>query len=87
MQNIASRIKFRVLKKMVSAGRGRLFRRKDGKYLIYLPVYLAEDSMFPFKDFTRGKRGGSDSIDVKVIFKPGGDDKLIIEKWKELEKQ
>jgi len=53
---------------MVSEGRGRLFRRKDGKYLIYLPVYLAEDSMFPFTDFTRGKRGGSDSIDVKVSF-------------------
>jgi len=67
---------------MVSEGRGRLFRRKDGKYLIYLPVYFAEDSMFPFKDFTRGKRGGSDSIDVKVSFK-ARDGKLIIEKWKE----
>ena len=72
---------------MVSEGRGRLFRRTDGKYLIYLPVYLAEDSMFPFTDFTRGKRGGSDSIDVKVSFEPGGKDKLIIEKWKEPEKQ
>jgi len=50
-------------------------------------VYLAEDNMFPFTDFTRGKRGGSDSIDVKVSFKPSGQDKLIIEKWKELEKQ
>jgi hypothetical protein len=67
---------------MVSEGRGRLFRRKDDKYLIYLPVYFAEDSMFPFKDFTRGKRGGSDSIDVKVSFK-AGNDRLIIEKWKE----
>jgi len=64
---------------MVSEGRGRLFRRTDGKYLIYLPVYFAEDSMFPFK--------GSDSILVKVSFKPGGDDKLIIEEWKEPEKQ
>lgn len=61
---------------MVSEGRGRLFRRTDGKYLIYLPVYFAEDSMFPFK--------GSDSILVKVRFKIG-DDKLIIEKWKEPE--
>ena len=67
---------------MVSKGRGRLFRRKDGKYLIYLSVYLAGDSMFPFKDFGRGKKGGSDSIDVKVAFKLG-DDKLIIEKWEE----
>ncbi|MGD0494577.1 MAG: hypothetical protein ABSB28_00880 [Candidatus Bathyarchaeia archaeon] len=59
---------------MVSDGRGRLFRRKDGKYLIYLPKDLAEDSMFPFK--------GCDSVFVKVAFKLG-DDKLLIEKWKE----
>jgi len=61
---------------MVSEGRGRLFRRKDGKYLIYLPKDLAEDSMFPFK--------GSDSIFVRVVFKLG-DDKLLIEKWKDPE--
>ena len=57
---------------MVNDGRGRLFRRKDGKYLIYLPKDLAEDSMFPFK--------GSDSIFVKVTFKLG-DSKLLVEKW------
>jgi len=57
---------------MVSDGRGRLFRRKDGKYLIYLPKDLAEDSMFPFK--------GADSIFVKVSFKLGGE-KMLIEKW------
>ena len=59
---------------MVSDGRGRLFRRKDGKYLIYLPKDLAEDSMFPFK--------GADSIFVKVSFELK-DDKLLIEKWVE----
>jgi len=59
---------------MVNEGRGRLFRRKDGKFLIYLPLDLAEDSMFPFK--------GSDSILVKVSFKLG-DSKLLIEKWQE----
>jgi hypothetical protein len=59
---------------MVSEGRGRLFRRKDGKYLIYIPKDLAEDSMFPFK--------GADSIFVKVTFKIG-DKKLLIEKWVE----
>jgi len=58
---------------MVSEGRGRLFRRKDGKYLIYLPKDLAEDSMFPFK--------GSDSIFVNVSFKLG-DKKLLINEWK-----
>jgi hypothetical protein len=59
---------------MVCDGRGRLFRRKDGKYLIYLPKDFAEDSMFPFK--------GSDSVFVKVAFKLG-ENKLLIEKWKE----
>ena len=61
---------------MVSEGRGRLFRRKDGKYLIYLPKDLAEDSMFPFK--------GADSIFVKVSFELK-DDKLLIERWVEPE--
>jgi hypothetical protein len=60
---------------MVNDGRGRLFRRKDGKYLIYIPKDLAEDSMFPFK--------GSDSIFVKISFKPSGDTRLLVEKWKE----
>jgi hypothetical protein len=59
---------------MVNEGRGRLFRRKDGKFLIYLPKDFAEDSMFPLK--------GSDSIFVKVSFKLG-DSKLLVEKWKE----
>lgn len=59
---------------MVNEGRGRLFRRKDGKYLIYVPKDLAEDSMFPFK--------GSSSIPVKIRFKIGGD-KILIEGWKE----
>jgi len=66
---------------MVSEGKGSLFRRKDGKYLIYLPVDLAEDSMFPFKDYSKTKRGAH-SIPVKVSFK-FGEDKLLIEKWKE----
>jgi len=66
---------------MVNEGRGRLFRRKDGKYLIYLPVDFAEDSMFPFKDYVKTKRG-TDSIHVKVSFKHG-DNKLLIEKWDE----
>ena len=62
---------------MVNEGRGRLFRRKDGKYLVYLPKDLAEDSMFPFKE--------ADSIFVKVSFKLG-DNKLAVEKWVEPEK-
>jgi hypothetical protein len=61
---------------LVNEGRGRLFRRKDGKYLIYLPLDLAEDSMFPFK--------AGDSIFVKVSFKLKGD-KLVVERWVEPE--
>ena len=68
---------------MVSEGRGRLFRRKDGKYLLYLPVDLAEDSMFPFKNYTKTKRG-ADSIPVRVVFKHG-ENRLLIEKWSQAE--
>lgn len=57
---------------MVNEGKGRLFRRKDGKYLIYLPKDLAEDSMFPFK--------GQESLKVRIRFELG-DNKLVIEKW------
>jgi len=34
---------------MVNEAKGRLYRRRDGKYLMYIPKALAEDSMFPFK--------------------------------------
>jgi hypothetical protein len=59
---------------MVNVGRANLFRRKDGKYLIYLPKDLADDSMFPFRTET--------SVKVKVSFK-SGEEKLIIEPLKE----
>ena len=61
-------------RQVVSEGRGRLFRRKDGKYLIYVPLDLAEDSMFPIKT--------ESSIKVKIAFKLG-DNKLTIENWTE----
>ncbi len=57
---------------MVSEGKGRLFKRKDGKYMVYLPKDLAEDSMFPFKVTA--------SRFVKVSFTLG-DTKVLIEKW------
>jgi len=63
---------------MVNEGRGRLFRRKDGKYLIYVPKDLAEDSMFPFK--------GASSILIKISFKIGGD-RILIERWTEPEEK
>ena len=59
---------------MVNVGKGNLFRRTDGKYLIYLPLYLAKDSMFPFKTET--------SVKVKVSFTKG-EEKLVIEPYEE----
>jgi len=66
------------MKPMVSEGKGRLFRRKDGKYLIYVPVDLAEDSMFPLPT--------KDSRPLKISFKIG-DKKILIEEWTEPSEQ
>ena len=57
---------------MVNEAKGRLFKRKDDKYLIYVPVDLAEDSMFPFKT--------NSAISVKISFSVG-DNKLKVESW------
>lgn len=54
-----------------------MFKRHDGKYLIYVPVDLAEDSQFPFQNFKKTKRG-TDSIPLKISFQAGAK-KLIIE--------
>jgi len=59
---------------VVNVGKGNLFRRKDGPYLIYIPKDLAEDSMFPFRTET--------SVRVKVSFKIG-EKKLVIEPLEE----
>ena len=56
---------------MVSSARGRLFKRKDGRYLLYLPTKLVEDSMFPFKV-------NPAAVYVRVSFKVG-DNKVTIE--------
>ena len=60
---------------MVKEGKARLFRRADNKYLIYLPLDLCTDSMFPFAT--------QSSVRVKVSFDPGGERKLIIEPLEE----
>jgi hypothetical protein len=57
-------------------GKGTIFRRKDDRYLLYLPVRVVDDSMFPLKC--------SGSMPVKVKFNPA-DGKLIVEKWQEKE--
>ena len=55
---------------MVSKSSGSIFRRTDGKYFIYLPKALVEDTAFPFPV--------TSSVKVRVHFKPG-DKKLVIE--------
>ena len=68
---VVRRLKLRVARKvvnLVSETTGRLFRRKDGKYLIYIPKDLAEDSMFPFK---------GESVKVCISFKPGAKEKVL----------
>ena len=59
---------------MANVGKGRVFRRKDGKFLLYLPKDFAEDSMFPFKF------KDNNSVFVKVSFKLGGKD-ILVEEW------
>jgi hypothetical protein len=63
---------------MGNEGRGTIFRIKGSKYMLYLPVGVVEDSMFPFKC--------DKSMCVRIRFEPGGD-KLIIRKWEEDDKQ
>ena len=72
---------------MVSDGKGRIFERKDGKYLLYLPLGFCEDSMFPFReDLERSKaEHGNASVRVKVSFQPGGVKKLIVSPYVEEE--
>ena len=64
----------RLVTTTVNKAKGRLFKRKDDKYLIYVPVDLAEDSMFPFQT--------DNAVPVKISFSIG-DNKLTVEKWNE----
>ncbi|MGA3289965.1 MAG: hypothetical protein ABSD42_07000 [Candidatus Bathyarchaeia archaeon] len=59
---------------MESEGKETIFRRKDDRYLLYLPFRLVDDSMFPLKY--------NSSMPVKVSFGIN-DGNLIVEKWKE----
>ena len=55
-------------------GKGTIFRRKDDRYMLYLPVRVVDDSMFPLKC--------DSSMPVKVSFNHK-DGKLVVEKWKD----
>lgn len=47
---------------MTNSAVGSIFKRKDGKYFIYIPVKLAEDSLFPFP------LGNKKSVKVKITY-------------------
>ncbi len=63
---------------MGTEGKGTIFKRKDDRYLLYLPVRIVDDSMFPLKC--------DGSMPVKVCFSPN-DGRLIVEKWSDKEKK
>ena len=60
---------------LVNEGKGTIFRRKDDRYLLYLPVRVVDDSMFPLKC-------EESSMPVKIHFS-AKDGILIVEKWVE----
>jgi len=73
---------------MVKEAKGTLFKRKDGKMLIYLPKGLSGDSLFPFTNFGPGKRSPAvQAMSVKVSFEPyhpgRSPGRIIIEPWRE----
>ena len=57
---------------LVSQAKGSIFRRTDGKYFIYVPTRLVEDTAFPLTI-------GETATKIMIKFKPGSK-KLIIEK-------
>jgi len=59
---------------LVSEGVGLISRRKDGRYFIYLPKDLVEDTGFPFPT--------EKSVKVKIRFTPDNK-KLVIEKHRQ----
>jgi hypothetical protein len=57
---------------LVSQARGSIFKRTDGKYFIYLPTRLVEDTAFPLTV-------GESATKIKISFK-SRDKKLTIVK-------
>jgi hypothetical protein len=55
---------------LVNQGRGSVLKTKEGKYLVYLPKYLVEDTNFPFP-MTKSRR-------VKISFKRG-EKRIVVE--------
>jgi hypothetical protein len=60
-------------------GKGRLSRRKDGKYFLYLPKNVVLDSAFPFKL--------DSSMAVKVVADPKEGKLLVLPETKKPRKK
>jgi hypothetical protein len=59
---------------LVSEAKGQLFKNIQGRYFIYLPITLEEDSMFPLS------LKPDSSIRIKLSFNTEKK-QLIVEKW------
>jgi hypothetical protein len=59
-------------KSMVKEDLGSVFRRKDGKYFVYVPQRVAEDSAFPFDVQTSTKVLVKITDDGKISIEPVG---------------
>ena len=55
---------------MVAQATGRIARRTDGKYFLYLPKHLVEDSAFPFEL--------ESSVPVRVVIDRDGEKLSIL---------
>jgi len=55
---------------MVNEGIGSISRRKDGKYFLYLPKDLVEDTGFPYSLHSSVKVKVRFTKDVKIIAEP-----------------
>lgn len=49
---------------------GRLFKRKDGKWMIYIPKDLGDDSQFPFPLETQDVNITVDPIEKTILVTP-----------------
>jgi hypothetical protein len=55
---------------MAREGIGSIFRRKDGKFFIYLPQDVAEDTAFPFQLTSSQKVRVSFTEKGKIVIEP-----------------
>lgn len=55
---------------MVREGTGSIFKRKDGKFFVYLPQGVAEDTAFPFQLESSKKVRVRFTDDGKIVIEP-----------------